>query len=325
MDKLVSVIVPVYNNEKYIEKTIDSILNQTYNNFELIVVNDGSTDNSSSVISKFTDSRIKYFFQENSGAPKARNLGFENSSGEYIMFFDADDMLYSNALENLISEFDEETDIVIGNFTRVNDEGVELTKSDFNDTVTNLKSLTEPNQKLKLLSFVDPFPNNKMYKKSFLKENGIKFMNLRIAQDLNFYLQCLGCNPTIKLTNEMICFYRIHENSISTRVSLSILDIEKSISIIEKMKYPLFVNDSSILETLKFNHYSIQLYKIPLFKDRVKRLQALTGLKKAYKKIKYSELDKEFVIVNMLKVRIALIFSQFYASDIFRKNIFLKS
>lgn len=93
-EKLVSIIMPVYNSEKYIEDAVNSILKQTYNNWELIIVNDCSTDNSSKIINRFceNDSRIKvYHLEKNVGVSRARNYGIENSNGEYIAFLDSDD------------------------------------------------------------------------------------------------------------------------------------------------------------------------------------------------------------------------------------------
>ena len=88
-----SIIIPAYNVEKYIAKTIVSILSQKYNNFELIVVDDGSYDNTVNIIKKFDDSRIKLFCQKNSGVSSARNKGISESSGDYIVFVDSDDYI----------------------------------------------------------------------------------------------------------------------------------------------------------------------------------------------------------------------------------------
>ena len=105
-----SVIIPLYNKEKSIRSTIESVLNQTYPGFELIVVNDGSTDNSISVVKQFNDERIKLFDKANGGVSSARNYGVEKSSYELIAFLDADDLWLPQALEEfsfLINQFPE--------------------------------------------------------------------------------------------------------------------------------------------------------------------------------------------------------------------------
>lgn len=107
----VSVVVPVYNAENYIKKCIDSLVNQTYKDIEIIIVNDGSTDNSLEVIRKFDDERIKIIHQQNSGVYLARKKGIETATGEYIMFVDSDDWIEITAIEiliNYITMFDAE-------------------------------------------------------------------------------------------------------------------------------------------------------------------------------------------------------------------------
>ncbi len=96
---LVSVIMPAYNAEKYISKSIQSVLEQTYQNWQLIIVNDGSKDDTSSIIKCFDDKRIRLIEQENSGVSKARNTGIEYSDGEYIAFLDSDDIWLDKKLE----------------------------------------------------------------------------------------------------------------------------------------------------------------------------------------------------------------------------------
>src|SRR5690554_2562574 len=101
MTKLVSILMPLYNAEKWLAQTIESVLAQTYSNWELIIVDDGSTDNSYEVAQCFAkkDSRIKVYKQKNKGACAARNKAFELSKGEYIQYLDADDLLSKNKIE----------------------------------------------------------------------------------------------------------------------------------------------------------------------------------------------------------------------------------
>ncbi|MDF4756482.1 glycosyltransferase family A protein, partial [Vibrio parahaemolyticus] len=103
--QLVSVIVPLYNAEKYIEETMESILNQTYKNIEIVIVDDGSKDQSSSIVKnlkKKYPEQIKYILQENQGVSVARNTGIENASGEYISFLDSDDLWHPTKIEKQI-------------------------------------------------------------------------------------------------------------------------------------------------------------------------------------------------------------------------------
>ena len=97
----ISIIVPMYNSEKYIKKCLESILNQTYEDFEVLLVNDGSTDKTESIVNRYNDKRIKYIKNKKSGIGKTRNLGIDKSKGEYLMFVDSDDYLDKSAVEKL--------------------------------------------------------------------------------------------------------------------------------------------------------------------------------------------------------------------------------
>lgn len=108
MEALVSVIIPVYNIENYIENCLNSVVNQTYKNLEIICVDDGSNDKSAEKIKAIAekDSRVKYFYQKNAGVSAARNLGLQKVTGEYVMFVDGDDYLHFQAVELLLNEIE---------------------------------------------------------------------------------------------------------------------------------------------------------------------------------------------------------------------------
>ena len=117
---MISVIMPVYNVEKYVSDCIESVLNQTYKNFELIIVNDGSTDNSLNEAKKYLcDSRVHIYSQENKGLSAARNTGLKCVKGDYIYFIDSDDVINQNLFDLLIGEFSnhQETDLISFGYT----------------------------------------------------------------------------------------------------------------------------------------------------------------------------------------------------------------
>ena len=102
---LVSIIIPTYNRETKISRAINSVVNQTYKNWELIIIDDGSKDDTKNVIKPYLkDKRIKYFYQKNSGVASARNLGIKKSTGEYLAFLDSDDECLNNRIEKQLSE-----------------------------------------------------------------------------------------------------------------------------------------------------------------------------------------------------------------------------
>lgn len=100
---LVSIIIPSYNAEIFIKETLESVFGQTYNLIEVIIIDDGSTDNTSNLVKKVYGSRVKYFYQENKGVSAARNLGYQKSKGEYVLFLDSDDIIERNFLKNKIN------------------------------------------------------------------------------------------------------------------------------------------------------------------------------------------------------------------------------
>lgn len=107
----ISIIVPVYNSEKTISRTIESIINQTYKNLELIIINDGSTDNSREICSQYASQyeQIRYIEVENKGVSHARNIGIKNAIGKYIMFIDSDDEFYENAVEEMLCKMEKKS------------------------------------------------------------------------------------------------------------------------------------------------------------------------------------------------------------------------
>ena len=122
----VSVIMPVYNGEKYIKYSIESILNQTFSDFELIIIDDGSVDDTEKIIKSYSDSRIKYFKKENSGITDSLNLALEKSQGEFIARMDADDISEPNRLERQLKFFEQNPEIVLcGSFAKIINENNE--------------------------------------------------------------------------------------------------------------------------------------------------------------------------------------------------------
>ena len=122
-EKLVSIIVPMFNSEKYITTTLDSFVSQSYKNIEVIVVDDGSKDNSAEIVKEYAikKSKVRYIYQDNYGAPTARNLGLENSNGDYVIFFDSDDVMADRAVELFIKELEKtDSDLIIGDYKYIN-------------------------------------------------------------------------------------------------------------------------------------------------------------------------------------------------------------
>ena len=122
-DSLISIVIPIYNAEKYLEECLNSIKSQTYKNFEVIMVNDGSKDDSETICMNFlrSDSRFRYLKKANGGVSSARNLGLDNVKGDYITFIDADDWVDENYLDLLITTVKKNhSDIVVSSYKQFN-------------------------------------------------------------------------------------------------------------------------------------------------------------------------------------------------------------
>ena len=122
----ISIIVPIYNTEQYLSRCLDSILSQSFTDFELLLVNDGSLDSSSAICDAYAekDGRIRVFHKENGGVSSARNLGLDNARGDWVYFVDSDDEVLPNGVQTLADGISDEVDIVMGGFEEVDECGV---------------------------------------------------------------------------------------------------------------------------------------------------------------------------------------------------------
>lgn len=236
----VSIIVPIFNAEKYLNKCLDSLINQTKEELEFILINDGSTDDSEKIIKTYHDKRIKYYKQKNQGIGKTRNLGIEKATGKYIMFLDSDDYLEKNATKLMFDKaFSTNSDLVICNYYKIKDNFKEEQELiDFK--TTTLKEC--PN----LLYDINLSPWNKIYKSSLIKENNIKFVENLKYEDVPFVITALDKAKKITKLNRCLNYYVIHNNSETTVRDEKVFDILKILDLIRKY----FQNNQSIKETL---------------------------------------------------------------------------
>lgn len=236
MEKKVSVIIPVYNVEKYIEEAIESVMNQTYKNVEIVVVDDGSTDNSGKLCDEIAkkDDRIKVYHTVNGGLSVARNVGLENATGDYLMFLDSDDFLELDAVENMYNAIEEkDADYIIGNYINTTESGEKWEKPVFS------YEEFKPFQ----LSIEDSFNSffimnssvcNKIFKKSFIDGLNLKFEVGLPAEDAIFTTYCFIKSTKVFYIPSLVFNYRQRKGgSISTSCSREYFDgINKAYRII---------------------------------------------------------------------------------------------
>ncbi|MEI0550868.1 glycosyltransferase family 2 protein [Brachyspira intermedia] len=217
MDDLISIILPVYNAEKYIEKCLNSFINQTYKNIEIICINDGSKDNSYNILKELStkDNRIKLFTHENSGPAKTRNVGLENATGNYIMFCDSDDYYELNACELMLKTIVENNVDVVMCDCNIKDyfEGG-IRKKDELDYF-RLKMLGYYNIGVSELIDINVILWNKIYKRSIIINNNIRFPDGFEHDDCNFVLKYLSnCNTYYGLDLKLYNYQIINSNSV---------------------------------------------------------------------------------------------------------------
>lgn len=207
----VSIIVPVYNAEKYLKQCIESILSQDFTDFELLLINDGSQDSSASICDKYAqkDKRIRVFHKENEGVSSARNLGIDKAQGNYVAFIDSDDYIDSNYLSILTNI---EADLVVTGYT--------LSGKGDCPTCIELKDSLYTGQEIAncLSSFLDKMlmrtPWDKLYNLKIIKEHSIYFnQRMRIAEDTVFVQTYLLYCKAIAFRNGTAYHYRVSPNN----------------------------------------------------------------------------------------------------------------
>lgn len=224
LEKKVSIVIPVYNAAKYLEPCLESVLNQSYRNVEIVVVDDGSSDNSRLICEKFEkkDSRVRYYFQDNQGVSVARNQGIKKASGDYVLFVDADDGLDPNAVELCIKSIeDEKASLVCFNFKFLKT-GAFFLNDDFvfsEESLLNkeklLNNLFIPNMERDLnLGFFFRASWGKMFDLSIIKNNGIRFPEyMKFSEDAMFVFDYLMHSSSVKILKNHLYHYRVHESS----------------------------------------------------------------------------------------------------------------
>ena len=221
MKDKISVIMPAYNVEKYIGKSIESVLRQTYDNFELVVVNDGSIDGTEAVVAQYQsqDDRVGYIYQQNQGVSIARNTGIEHAKGKYIAFLDADDLYHENALEilyNHLKNIDCETGRFVYGRTKecvIDTNGKHDGKIISGDGVVYgmLDKFVYQD-----MDFRVPFHISAcLVEKNILLDNDIFFIpNVKIGEDTAFFMQ-IAAVTKLHAVNEVVSYYVYRDSSAS--------------------------------------------------------------------------------------------------------------
>ncbi|WP_291652528.1 glycosyltransferase [Clostridium sp.] len=301
----VSVIIPVYNVEDYIEECLNSVLRQTLTNIEIIIVNDGTKDSSIEKVSKYKDERIVIINKENGGLSSARNTGLRIAKGKYTYFIDSDDfLLYNNCFEEMykIAESDL-SEIVVGNgykyYSKNNMKELYRDKNIFKRSTMNSKDF--------LIKFINsdsmqtPVYYN-MYKTDFLKQNSLFFKEGRIHEDQEFITRAFVLSNKVSIYPTSFYAYRQREGSIMSGTKKE-LSVQHAI-----------MNCFELEEYYNENVSDIELKKVLLNKLVSQMLYSFSNSKYENINIEYKKflLRNSFKIKNKIKTVMFLSYRRFY-------------
>ena len=271
-NKLISVIIPAFNEEKYIQQAIQSVLDQIYTNLELIIVDDGSTDNTSMIVKGINDPRITYIYQENASQAVARNTGLDHSSGDYVAFLDGDDYWHEEKLEKQIKYFD---DLEVG-----------LVSTDKFD-VDGHRCLETINTRIRDGYVLDHLLNGNfitnssvMIRKELMIKHKLSFRTgIQGVEDWDLWMR-LSPHCKFLFIKERLCFYRIHEANISKNLVKMLKSHEHvwEYFVQNKIAVPKTIKKSGYLHYLRYAHLAIENRDQSLFRYCVKKTISLYPL-----------------------------------------------
>ncbi|HFI0378844.1 TPA: glycosyltransferase family 2 protein [Streptococcus suis] len=294
MKDLVSIIVPIYNVEKFLPRCIESICNQTYENIEILLINDGSTDGSEQICMDFMkrDSRIRYFLKENGGLSDARNYGIERACGKYLAFIDSDDFVESDFILRLYDALvQQNASVAIAGFSKVDENGTILKKEllENEELVLTGREVCKKLHSEKGQVFVVAW--NKLYKKELF--SNVQYAKGKIHEDEYLAYQLFYEIEPIAIVEECLYYYVERRESI-TRTQMTDLRFE---CLIEYQLLRIdFFNSKNDSELLTLNQQAFLLFVIQFLEQN--RSGFVTPEKKAKLRGLYTKIYKELMNQN---------------------------
>lgn len=311
MDKLITIIVPVYNVEKYIAKCLDSLINQDYDNYEVLVINDGSPYNEQLIIDDYQSkypNTIRSIKKENGGYGSVLELGIKEAKGDYILVCDSDDYLESNCLSTLYNNLiSHDSDISIGakNLVYIDNNEKEYDKS-YNEQFGSLSDgdcFARDNKEFDILYFIEPSPHSKLYKKSLLFD--IKFPKKISFTDNILYFNALAKANSVVYSNKALSNYLINrEGNTKTDNKPEIIDQQVTVysCILDNAKDNNPVFYYRLFESFFYTFYLVETIKgdKDTKKQKYDLVYGLLDKLKPYKdqilnKCGYYKLDNEYM------------------------------
>ena len=246
--KKVSIIIPAYNAEKTIKKCLNSVCNQTYKDIEIIIVNDGSTDNTELEVKSINSDKINYYKKENGGVSSARNLGLDKATGDYVLFIDSDDWINDEYVENLVNNIKHNDSYCLAS----------TMKYETLNGFTDYKITTDIFDLIRFPSVVI-----RLYNKKFIDELNLRFGNSSFGEDLEFTTKLYIYNNNVSISKNSEYYYAYSENSLSHNYGTHMIELLSSIEGIEKFASDIKKIDqfSSEIEFINIFHVLVHLVK----------------------------------------------------------------
>ena len=300
MEKLISIIIPTYNRAHIISETLNSIIAQTYKNWECIIVDDGSSDETEELIQRFIeeDKRFSFFKRPDTlvkGPCSCRNLGFEKSKGKFVKWFDSDDILLKDALQIQYVSFKKDTDVVVSKLQLRDFEKKEIIE----ESVIFSEELIE-NYFIGKVTF---YVSGPMWRKSFLMGKNLFDENIRNLDDWDFNLRMLYLKPSVVFLDKVIIYYRIHQDSL-------IHELDKLN--LEEIKSEFNARDKHIKILIERGVNTKKLTGFIVFRHKVFLRMALVDNNKIKYYLFLETLKKQIENYNLFSGFKTVIFTSFY-------------
>lgn len=314
MNKKVSMIVPIYNSENFLKECLDSIINQIYKNIEIILVNDGSLDDSEKICLLFQelDTRIKYYYIDNSGVSAARNYGLNKATGDYICFVDSDDIISPSYVLDFIEIINENVNFVCCDLNKFD---LKVNINHVNDKVLKKYS---GNQKYQILyEECQAYMPNRIFERKIIEENNIRFdENIHMCEDLLFNFEYLNNCESVVYLKKCNYYYRVYSSSASKVTKnknwFSVYDVLLKIilnfdnfDIYTKRKFIYFCNTIIIEASLrrkKINDFNIKIEEERNIKKFVENCNCKMFFKDIFKYIIYRLFPEKIFKYKLEKV-----------------------
>ncbi len=340
----VSIIIPVYNVEKYLKQCLDSAINQTLKDIEIICINDGSTDNSLKILNEYAqkDNRIKIInLKKNVGLGKARNIAFEYVTSPYVMYLDSDDWYELNACESAYNQISKNNNdmVLFRAYTYMDDTKTKEKRNEKFQVITKYENQSHIKYlDLKPLYLYSIAPWFKIYKTSFIKDNNLIFEEGIYYEDQPFWYKLILCNPDFSILNKHLIYYRQRANSIMKNPVFFIDSIyikTKVFQLFKEYGNPNYMNEFSIFclkttiprfKKLTENNFLLSIKFYNTYRKFLKMINYEIDIAKFKKEFKYIDAQKilkynllQFLLSNLL----CTVFSRFISETKTHKIISL--